>query len=254
MTVQRISIEITNRCQKGCSFCYNASGNQGSTRWTPSSLVEFLLSCQGAGTEAVSFGGGEPLLFEGLFDVLTELKGTLFRTVTTNGMLLDQQETFKTLVDSQPDKVHVSIHNPGDNREVTRVINQVRVLKENGITSGINLLVRRSSLSAAMVTGERIRQAGITPDRVIYIPLHGEDSPSPEEVAEAAGGSPFQSVSCLTDCRISPRFCSLGWDRSVGWCSYTSSRRNLDELTAAGLEVALQGLPLKECTDQIPRR
>jgi sulfatase maturation enzyme AslB (radical SAM superfamily) len=254
MTVQRISVEVTNRCQKGCSFCYNASGKERTTRWTSSSLIEFLQSCNREGTAAVSFGGGEPLLFEGLFEVLDGLMGTVFRSVTTNGLMLEQPENLHRLVAAQPDKVHISIHNPGDDQEVTRVIQQVSELQHRGITSGINLLVRRSSLPGAVRVGEKIRQAGIDSKRVIYIPLHGEDSPCPDDIAEVAGGQPFQSVNCLTGCRISPRFCSLGWDQSVGWCSYTSSRKMLKELTAEGLAAALKGLPLQECTELLPRK
>ncbi|MFN7131527.1 MAG: TAT-variant-translocated molybdopterin oxidoreductase [Myxococcales bacterium] len=43
------------------------------------------------------------------------------------------------------------------------------------------------------------------------------------------------------------RFASLGWDRTVAWCSYTTTRRPLTTLTAAGLTDALTGLGLRYC-------
>ena len=251
--IQRISVEVTNRCQKGCPFCYNASGPRKTTRWTASSLIAFVLSCHAAGTKAVSFGGGEPLLFEGIFQVLEELEGVLFRSLTTNGLLLEQKETFQALVSKRPDKVHISIHDVENDTEVKRVLRQVKRLEDRGITSGINLLIRHSTLSAARDAAEEIRSRGIGPERVIYIPMHGADAPSPEEVADAAGGKPFQSVSCLKGCRISPRFCSISWDQTVGWCSYTSSRSRLQERTASGLASALQDLPLVHCENHLPR-
>jgi hypothetical protein len=62
-----------------------------------------------------------------------------------------------------------------------------------------------------------------------------------------AGDLPFQSMTCLAACGKSPRFCSIGWDRSVAWCSYTVTRRPLTALTHAALTAALDGLGLAFC-------
>jgi len=35
MPLERVSIEVTNRCAKACAFCYNHSLPGGGTRWTP---------------------------------------------------------------------------------------------------------------------------------------------------------------------------------------------------------------------------
>jgi hypothetical protein len=64
---------------------------------------------------------------------------------------------------------------------------------------------------------------------------------------EEAGGRPFQSMSCLTACGRSPRFCSVGWDKTVAWCSYTATRAPLRDLTYEGLRAALAGLGLAFC-------
>jgi hypothetical protein len=54
-------------------------------------------------------------------------------------------------------------------------------------------------------------------------------------------------MTCLTACGSSPRFCSVGWDKRVAWCSYTATRAPLRELTFAGLAAALDGLGLEFC-------
>jgi hypothetical protein len=82
---------------------------------------------------------------------------------------------------------------------------------------------------------------------MVYLPMRGQDTPTPEEVAVVAGRLPFQSMSCLSGCARSPRFCSIGWDRTVAWCSYTRTRRVLPELSYAGLAAALEGLGLEFC-------
>jgi molybdenum cofactor biosynthesis enzyme MoaA len=246
MTLDRISIELTNRCGKGCWFCYNTSGPGGDTLWTDDEIVSFVSDCAVHGIKAVSFGGGEPLQYDGLFRVLARLEGVLFRSLTSNGLLLNGA-LLDRLVAAAPNKVHLSIHFPEREAEVNRVIGQVQGLAECGIKSGINLLVARSNLEAAARAGEAIRAAGIDNQRIVYLPMRGQDTPTPEEVGRVAGGQPFQSMSCLMKCAASPRFCSIGWDRTVAWCSYTRTRASLTELTHAGLLAALHGLGLEFC-------
>lgn len=245
MALERISIELTNQCPKACSFCYNHSGPRGATAWSPEELVAFVLDCAEHGIKAVSFGGGEPLIYEGLFDVLDALRGKLFRSMTTSGWRLT--DFLDRLAASHPDKVHVSIHFPQQAAEVAHVISLVLQLQAAGLRSGINLLVDRDQLAAATSAASQVRDAGIGNDRIVYLPMRGMRTPSPKQVAEVAGNLPFQSTSCLQACASSPRFCSISWDRQVAWCSYTSTRARLCELSYAGLIDALDGLGLKFC-------
>jgi MoaA/NifB/PqqE/SkfB family radical SAM enzyme len=246
VSLDRISVELTNRCGKACWFCYNSSAPGGGTRWALEELVSFVRDCAAHGVKAVSFGGGEPLQYEGVFSVLQELRGVLFRSMTSNGLLL-HGDTLERLVAAGPDKVHLSIHFPERKAEVGRVITQVGELAGRGVRSGVNLLVSRTNLQAARAAAEALHDAGIGNDRVVYLPMRGRDTPTPREVAAVAGDRPFQSMSCLTACGPSPRFCSVGWDKTVAWCSYTKTRAPLLESTFAGLEAALDGLGLEFC-------
>jgi len=245
-SLERVSIEVTNRCTKGCPFCYNHSLPSGETRWTADELVGFVADCAAHGVKAVSFGGGEPLLFGALFEVLGRLRGVAFRSVTTNGLGLDGP-TLDRLAGAAPEKVHVSIHFPEREAEVRRVIGQVGELARRGIKSGINLLVARSNLEAAARAARAANAAGVGNDRIVYLPMRGRDTPSPDEVAAVAGGQRFQSMTCLTGCAKSPRFASVGWDKTVAWCSYTSTRRPMPETSYRGLVAALTGLGLEFC-------
>lgn len=243
--LERISIELTNRCAKACAFCYSSSGPGGESHWSPADVVTFVRDCALYGVRAVSFGGGEPLEYEGLDDVLRALDGVLFRSLTTNGMLLEQR--LDRLLPARPDKVHVSIHFPERTGEVERVITQVRALFAHGIPCGINLLVARSRLEDATRAARAIADAGIGHDRLVFLPMRHADTPTPEEMGRVAGRSPFQSTTCLMACGPSPRFAAIGWDRSVGWCSYTRTRRRLATLEHRALAAALSGLGLDFC-------
>ncbi|MBL8799553.1 MAG: radical SAM protein [Planctomycetia bacterium] len=246
MTIERISIEVTNRCGKACWFCYNHSQPGGATEWTPDELVAFVRDCAAHGVRAVSFGGGEPLQYDGIFDVLERLRGTLFRSLTTNGLPLDD-DVLQRLTVAAPDKVHVSIHFPERRAEVERVVEQVHALDRHGIKSGINLLTARSNLPAAREAAEYVRAAGIGNERIVYLPMRGQDTPTPDELATVAGGQHFQSMTCLMGCGKSPRFCSIGWDKTVAWCSYTKTRAKLPELTHRALRAAVADLGLEFC-------
>jgi hypothetical protein len=248
LSLDRVSIELTNRCAKACWFCYNHSAPAGATVWAVEELTAFVADLAACGVKAVSFGGGEPLQYDGLFEVLRRLDGVLFRSLTSNGLLL-HGETLDRLVAARPDKVHLSIHFAERRAEVERVIAQVHELAGRGVRSGINLLVARSHLDAAAEAAEKVRRSGIGNVRIVYLPMRGQDTPSPAEVARVAGGQPFQSMSCLSACAKSPRFCSIGWDRTVAWCSYTATRAPLRQLSHAGLLAALEGLGLEFCGD-----
>ena len=182
--IERVSLELTNQCGKGCWFCYNGSAPGKATRWTVDDVVSFARDCAENGVRAISFGGGEPLEFGGVFDLLRDLRGVLFRSCTTNGLLLDRH--FDALVKAAPDKVHVSIHFPDREAEVTRVIGQVKALEAAGIRSGVNLLGGASKEVAAREAASRLRAEGIGNDRIVYLPMRGQDTPTAEAVVRVA--------------------------------------------------------------------
>ncbi len=244
--IDRISIEVTNRCRKGCSFCYNASAPDGETRWTGDELVDFVVDCARNGVRYVSFGGGEPLEHPEMLDVMTRLRGVLGRSMTTHGLLL-RGEKLDALVLSAPDKVHVSIHAPERASEVERVIATVLELEGRGVPSGVNLLVARSKLEHATAASRALDAAGIGKERVVYLPMRGSDTPTPAEMAAVAGGPRFQSMSCLLACNASPRFVSIAWDKSIAWCSYTVARKPLETLSFEGVVRGIEGLGLVYC-------
>jgi hypothetical protein len=245
--VERVSIELTQRCKKACWFCYSESHPKGGIKFRPKEVTAFVRDLAAHGVRAVSFGGGEPLEYEGVFGVLDELRGVLFRSLTTNGLPLRDDRVVAALAGAAPDKVHISIHFPERESEVRRVIAQVATLKAHGIRSGINLLVARSNLAAARAAVVRLDAAGIGPDRRVLLPMRGQDTPRGADVAQVAGGDPFQSMTCLMACGKSPRFCAVAWDKTVAWCSYTRERRPLESLTHAALVTALSHLDVTFC-------
>ncbi|MEM7606897.1 MAG: radical SAM protein [Myxococcota bacterium] len=251
---ERLSLELTRRCRKACAFCYNGSGPVPSDEWRPEEVATLVQALQAHGLRALSLGGGEPLEYEpldALFEALRPMRSQgLFVSMTTNGLLLDGR--MAQISRLAPDKVHVSIHFPKRRAEVERVIRQVLALRRIGLVSGVNLLVRRGELEAARACREQLWSSGIDNRAIVYLPMRGSDTPLPSELADVAG-EPFQSMTCLTGCARSPRFVSLGADRTLAHCSYTQTRRRLRGLTAEAFAEALSGLGLAFCGDQEPQ-
>ncbi|MBX2798900.1 MAG: radical SAM protein [Myxococcales bacterium] len=243
--VQILSIELGTRCDKACDFCYSHSSPEGADGYAPADVIALVRDCVAHGLKAVSFGGGEPLQYPGLFEILHALQGQLFRSFTTNGLLLDA--ALQRVVQAAPDKVHVSVHFPDREREVVRVAEQVQRLADHGVPSGVNLLVDRRQLDAAQRACATLQAQGIGLDRMVLLPMRGAHTPTPTELAQVAGTSRFQSMTCLLSCAKSPRFASLAADGTAAWCSYTTTRRALPTLDHAGLMAALDGLGLAFC-------
>lgn len=250
---ERLSIELTNYCTKGCSFCYNASTKKGATTWTNEELIPFILDCANHGSKAVSLGGGEPLEFDGLFELLEISRGKIFRSFTTNGLKLTT-ETIEKLQEIQPDKIHISIHFPEKSKEVERVKNQVLTLEGAGLIAGVNMLVEKQKLQEVSNATQILNEVGIGLERIIFLPLkqvsNDANLTNATDILKITNGKNFQSMSCLKSCGKSSRFCAIGWDKHVSWCSYTSARNPLKTLNAKGLIQALENLDLVYCGSQ----
>ena len=76
---------ITNACNLRCSFCSRDTTRP--SEWTVDLAASVLRGLAQAGTLEVAFGGGEPLLFPGFPELLTELRRTtpLALHATSNG-------------------------------------------------------------------------------------------------------------------------------------------------------------------------
>jgi MoaA/NifB/PqqE/SkfB family radical SAM enzyme len=245
--IKLVSIELTNKCSKQCFFCYNQSQKDGKALWKVDELISFIQDLKENGVEAISFGGGEPLEYPHVFELLSKTQNTIYRSLTTNGLLLQKKEYLNQIIESPPEKIHISIHFPENKNEVNRVIKQVNDIAALGIKSGINLLVRNDNVFESRLAAEFIKSEGIGQERVVYLPMRMKNPVSADAIKFVANIEKFQSISCLKDCGISERFCSISWDKKVAWCSYTHSKKQLTKLDFISLQSNLKKLKLEYC-------
>ncbi len=244
--IEIISIDISNFCSKQCHFCYNGSNRQGSSLWNPDEVIDFGLDCVANGVQAISLGGGEPLEYKGVFDIISALRNECYLTITSNGLPLENSDIFNKLIEAKPDKIHISIHYPHKPDEVKRVMRQIKILQRTDIKPGVNLMVSQSELFAARKVYARLRTI-LTPEQIILIPQRFANTPSAREVSSVAGGEAFQSPSCLIKCEAPTNFCSVTWDKYVSYCSFASGKAPLGTLNYEGLCKALKESRFVSC-------
>lgn len=244
--IEILSIDLSNYCSKGCSFCYNRSNSKGQTVWHPEEVISFASDCIGHGVKAVSLGGGEPFEYAGVFDIIDALYDKCYLSVTTNGLPLRNESVWGKLLLHRPDKIHITIHNPNSQPEVERVLKQVVSLSEAGIKPGVNLLVGGDKVEAARLVYLRMTEI-IALDQVILVPQRFSNVPSPMQVASVASGNKFQSASCLQGCRRPVNFASISWDKKASSCSFVKDKQPLQELSYNGLERALEKTVWQPC-------
>ena len=245
--IKQVAIDLTNSCSKNCFFCYNKSHNDGDTLWEPNEVVSFALDCFKSGVEAFSLGGGEPLEYDGIFEIIDNIKDYLYTTVTSNGLRLEDKDFFEEFIHHLTDKIHISIHFPEDKSEVNRVISMVKKLEKYPLKSGINLLVSTNNVSESKNVLRKLEENGIGRERIIILPMKYQFSPSEEEIIEVTGRKPFQSPSCILGCKRPLHYCSVTWNKMVSPCSYSPSKIVLDYITYEGLIRALSSVEFKSC-------
>lgn len=244
--IELLSIDLSNYCSKQCSFCYNHSTREGNTMWKPSEVINFASDCIRHGVKAVSLGGGEPFEYEGIFEVIEALYPQCYLSVTSNGLPLEEPEVWQKLERCKPDKIHVTIHHPENEKEVERVEALLPRIDALGIKPGLNLLVSADKIDAAKEVFQRMSKI-LAGEQIILVPQRFSNTPTPKQLASVAGGKPFQSPSCLLACKRPENFCSVSWDKKVNSCSFASGKEPLETLDYNGLQQALGKVKWKSC-------
>ena len=245
-SIELLSIDLSNFCSKQCPFCYNHSRREGNTLWKPREVIDFASDCILHGVKAVSLGGGEPFEYEGIFEVIEALYPKCYLSITSNGLPLEKENMWQQLEQCKPDKIHITIHYPDNEKEVNRVAALLSRISKIGIKPGVNLLVGADRVEAATRVFQQMIQL-LDDDQIILVPQRFSNTPTPKQLASVAGGKPFQSPSCLLECLRPTNFCSVSWDKKVNSCSFAPSKEALKTLDHNGLIHALEQVQWKSC-------
>lgn len=174
---KRLTWEITGRCQMGCKHCCNSATGDTKTcepatdqaKYTAREIVE-------NGVKAVYLSGGEPLLWNGVFEFLQDAKASgldLVSMATNGGMvtaenarLLREAKLDKVLVslDSHVESVHDQFRNaPGS---YSKAVNAARLFSDEGVFVRVGTTIWSGNVETIPEFIETVR--GIGADEIAF--------------------------------------------------------------------------------------
>lgn len=139
------TFELTSRCNFRCEMCYVHDECHSRDTLSTEQWLKLAEDVKKAGTLFLLLTGGEPLLRDDFSYLYTELKKMGFMvSINTNGSLLHKH--FNLFRKYPPSRVNISLYGADDETyenlcktpKFTQVIENIRVLKEIGISVKLN--------------------------------------------------------------------------------------------------------------------
>ena len=167
-----VQFGITNACNLACTFC--SRDLEARSSWTVDSAFELLRDLDAAGTLEVAFGGGEPLLFKGIAELVHRLatETHLAVSLTTNGTRLSR--SLATELAPNVGQIRLSLYDDVESEAA------LVALAESGVRFGINYLVTPERLPGLEARVFELAARGCTDllllsyngrDRSLHLPL-----------------------------------------------------------------------------------
>ncbi|MEW6605988.1 MAG: radical SAM protein [bacterium] len=88
-----LDMELSNVCNLRCKYCYNTSGERLKNELQLAEVIDIINQAKDLGVRSIIIiGGGEPILFNGLLEILTYLnKKGILSVLFTNGTMITRE-------------------------------------------------------------------------------------------------------------------------------------------------------------------
>ena len=84
---------ITHKCNEKCEFCYRDNISEDLTFDTNKKILEEIIA---SGAKKITFAGGEPLMYDGVLELIKYAKQNgIITSLTTNSILLSDELLLK---------------------------------------------------------------------------------------------------------------------------------------------------------------
>lgn len=139
-----VHFDLTKKCTKQCHYCYAESTNDQVEEISTPDVKDIIDQLSEMKVFSISFGGGEPLLRDDIFEIAKYTRDkNITPTITTNGLCIDQDNAQECTVF---DHIHVSVNlaeesTPVPDRQWHRAL---LLLKDAGVNVGINYVVDKN--------------------------------------------------------------------------------------------------------------
>jgi radical SAM protein with 4Fe4S-binding SPASM domain len=159
---ETVHLAITTRCNCSCPGCY-IPRREGESELTIADWRDLVAQWAQMRVFQIAVGGGEPLLYDGLFEVLScARQHGLVANLTTNGTLLDKEAVLH-LEEAGVARVNVSWNSPGgdDWGRGQAVRRALELLLGSTIQVGVNMLITPTLLPRLSQMLAQLRALGI---------------------------------------------------------------------------------------------
>lgn len=115
--ISQCTITLTRNCNLRCSFCYaKETGYIENETVKYENLKKIIDFCDEGKVKFIVFTGGEPTLYPKFIDILKYIKNKnhkMIPTIATNGILLENLDYCKSLIDSGVEYIDISLKGKG---------------------------------------------------------------------------------------------------------------------------------------------
>lgn len=164
-----VYLELTRACNLKCIHCLNNSGIKQKDELTKDELLKLIKNFSSHGVQEIRFTGGEPLLFNGIYDLIKfAIEEGICTSLGTNGTLITK-EVAKKLKESGLKKVVVSIDGNKKTHDKIRgkknyqkAMNGLKYLKQNDINVRVNSVIMKSNMDDVIKLAKKMSRKKIT--------------------------------------------------------------------------------------------
>lgn len=164
-----VYLELTRACNLKCIHCLNNSGIKQKDELTKEDLLKLIKNFSSHGVQEIRFTGGEPLLFNGIYDLINfATEEGICTSLGTNGTLITK-EVAKKLKESGLKKVVVSIDGNKKTHDKIRgrknyqkAMHGLKYLKQNDINVRVNSVIMKSNMDDVIKLAKKMSRKKIT--------------------------------------------------------------------------------------------
>lgn len=164
-----VYLELTRACNLKCIHCLNNSGIKQKDELTKEDLLKLIKNFSSHGVQEIRFTGGEPLLFNGIYDLIRfATEEGICTSLGTNGTLVTK-EVAKKLKESGLKKVVVSIDGNKKTHDKIRgrknyqkAMHGLKYLQKNGINVRVNSVIMKSNMEDVIKLAKKMSRKKIT--------------------------------------------------------------------------------------------
>lgn len=164
-----VYLELTRACNLKCIHCLNNSGIKQKDELTKEDLLKLIKNFSSHGVQEIRFTGGEPLLFNGIYDLIRfATEEGICTSLGTNGTLVTK-EVAKKLKESGLKKFVVSIDGNKKTHDKIRgrknyqkAMHGLKYLQKNGINVRVNSVIMKSNMEDVIKLAKKMSRKKIT--------------------------------------------------------------------------------------------